>query len=91
MELFLKGKGEIEMSIKRLQYELHRLEALELRHILDEMASHHTPKISMAFNDDNGKPVLAVVLLHGKDTQRYLDALSEVEVPDGERDDEYEQ
>lgn len=75
------------MAIKRLQDELHRLEALELREILNDMASHNTPKISMAFNDNQGKPVLAVVLLHGKDTQHYLDALAEVEVPDEEKDD----
>ena len=65
------------MSIKRLQHELKRLEALELRQIIDEMASHGDSKVVMAFNGTQDKAVAAVVLITGPDTERYLEALDE--------------
>lgn len=65
------------MSIKRLKHELHRVEALELRHILDEMAGNGTDKVVMAFNGTQETAVAAVVLITGPDTERYLEALDE--------------
>lgn len=67
------------MGIKRLQYELKRLEALELRHIIDEMASHGDSKVVMAFNGTQSQPVAAVALITGPDTKDYLKALEQPE------------
>ncbi|PHR68471.1 hypothetical protein [Alcanivorax sp.] len=71
------------MGIKRLQYELKRLEALELRHIIDEMASHGDSKVVMAFNGTQSQPVAAVALISGPDTERYLKALELAQVATG--------
>ena len=68
------------MGIKRLQYELKRLEALPLRHIIDEMASHGDSKVVMAFNGTQSQPVAAVALITGPDTERYLEALDEAKL-----------
>lgn len=72
------------MGIKRLQYELKRLEALELRHIIDEMASHGDSKVVMAFNGTQSQPVAAVALITGPDTERYLKALELAQATTGD-------
>ena len=64
------------MEIKRLQYELKRLEALPLRHIIDEMASHGDSKVVMAFNGTQSQPVAAVALITGPDTAQHINALN---------------
>lgn len=64
------------MGIKRLQYELKRLEALPLRHIIDEMASHGDSKVVMAFNGTQSQPVAAVALITGPDTAQHINALN---------------
>lgn len=76
------------MTIKRLQYELKRLEALELRHIIDEMASHGDSKVVMAFNGTQSQPVAAVALITGPDTERYLKALELAQVATGDSTDD---
>lgn len=65
------------MGIKRLQYELKRLEALPLRHIIDEMASHGDSKVVMAFNGTQSQPVAALALITGPDTESHLKALDQ--------------
>jgi len=64
------------VEIKRLQYELKRLEALPLRHIIDEMASHGDSKVVMAFNGTQSQPVAAVALITGPDTAQHINALN---------------
>jgi hypothetical protein len=60
---------------KRLTEELHRLEALPLRDILDQMAKTGSPTVVCAFNGTQDKPVAAVALITGPDTADRIEAL----------------
>lgn len=60
---------------KRLTEELHRLEGLKLREILDEMAKTGSPTVVLSFNGTQDKPVAAVALITGPDTADRIEAL----------------
>lgn len=73
---------------KRLTEELHRLEGLKLREILDEMAKTGSPTVVLSFNGTQDKPVAAVALITGPDTADRIEALekpNQVAVPEGWR------
>ena len=73
---------------KRLTEELHRLEGLKLREILDEMAKTGSPTVVLSFNGTQEKPVAAVALITGPDTADRIQALekpNQVAVPEGWR------
>ena len=60
---------------KRLTEELHRLERLKLREILDEMAATGSPTVVLEFIGTYGTPVVAVALITGPDTADRIEAL----------------
>ena len=71
---------------KRLTEELHRLEGLKLREILDEMAKTGSPTVVLSFNGTQEQPVAAVALITGPDTADRIEALEKpnrVAVPKG--------
>lgn len=66
---------------KRLTEELHRLEGLKLREILDEMAKTGSPTVVLSFNGTQEKPVAAVALITGPDTADRIEALEKPAEP----------
>ncbi|MHA7818004.1 MAG: hypothetical protein ACX93N_16140 [Pseudohaliea sp.] len=71
---------------KRLTEELHRLEGLKLREILDEMAKTDSPTVVLSFNGTQDKPVAAVALITGPDTADRIQALekpNKLALPEG--------
>lgn len=66
---------------KRLTEELHRLEGLKLREILDEMAKTGSPTVVLSFNGTQDKPVAAVALITGPDTADRIEALEKPAEP----------
>ena len=71
---------------KRLTEELHRLEGLKLREILDEMAKTGSPTVVLSFNGTQDKPVAAVALITGPDTADRIQALekpNKLALPEG--------
>ncbi len=71
---------------KRLTEELHRLEGLKLREILDEMAKTGSPTVVLSFNGTQDKPVAAVALITGPDTADRIEALEKPNIAQAYRD-----